>query len=333
MLDDKKLPCLDGWSADLITPYSGSDRKEGLIAPDGRRFLVKYAEGHTRVNGLDTSYVNNVLSEYMASHILAIIGFDVHKTFIGTRGQDLLVACENFTSGHQYLIEFGQYMRKHFDSGDIGRVPDIRQIEYILYQDPVLQKYADELWDSYWERFVGDALVGNFDRHMGNWGYITDTQANTIYASPVYDNGSTLFPALSEKAMAEDILPSEKEILKRVWLFPKAALTVKGKKASYLDLMSSGCVPALSKAVQKIVPVISDRFSAINEFIDNRDFLSDTRKRFYKTILRARMDHILKPAHRCCVSGEFDAAARERLESGTEYMERDFEAQYNTWKE
>lgn len=35
----------------MITPYSGSDRKEGLISPDGTRYLVKYAEAQTRGTG------------------------------------------------------------------------------------------------------------------------------------------------------------------------------------------------------------------------------------------------------------------------------------------
>lgn len=89
-----------------------------------------------------------------------------------------------------------------------------------LRHDPVLCGYSEDLWTSYCERFIGDALVGNFDRHMGNWGYITDTKNQTIYPAPIYDNGSTLFPALSEKAMREEILPSKKELLKRtsaVW--------------------------------------------------------------------------------------------------------------------
>ena len=96
-LQKEALPSLDDWSPDMITPYSGSDRKEGLISPDGTRYLVKYAEAHTRLNDLDTSYVNNVISEYMSSHILGIAGFEVHHTFIGTRGGNLLVACENLT--------------------------------------------------------------------------------------------------------------------------------------------------------------------------------------------------------------------------------------------
>ena len=324
------LPSLDNWSVDMITPYSGSDRKEGLISPDGRRYLVKYAEAHTRVNDLDTSYVNNVISEYMTSHILAIAGFDVHQTFIGTRGQNLLVACENFTSDHQYLIEFGQYMRKHYDSGDIGRVPELKQIDYVLHNDPVLSDYAEELWDSYWERLIGDALVGNFDRHMGNWGYITDTQSNRIYASPIYDNASTLFPALSEKAMGKEILPFPKEIMRRTLLFPKAALTINGTKASYLDILSSGYVPAACKAVRSVVPFILNRMPDIDKFIDDQDFLSEVRKKFYKTILHSRAEYILESAYKCCISGNYDLHALERLENGTDYSEKDFELQYHS---
>lgn len=324
-LTNNTLPALDSWLPDMITPYSGSDRKEGLIAPDGKRYLVKYAEAHTRLNDLDTSYVNNVISEYMSSHILSIAGFDVHHTFIGTRNENLLVACENFTSPHQHLIEFGQYMRKHYDSGDIGRVPDIGQIHYVLYHDSVLRIYADNLWDTYWERFIGDALTGNFDRHMGNWGYLTDTQYETVYASPIYDNGSTLFPALSETAMREEILPSKKEILKRTLLFPKAALTINKCKASYFDLLTSDFVPALSKAVRKTVPGILKKLPLICKFIDEQNFLSETRKTFYQTILNARAEYILKPSLACCNSKNYNEQALERLKNGIHYTEKDFD--------
>lgn len=330
-LEQGSLPVLDSWRIDMITPYTGSDRKEGLISPEGQKYLVKYAEAHTRFNDLDTSYVNNVISEYMSSHIFSIAGFDVHRTFIGVRGENLLVACENFTSEHKFLIEFAQYMRKHFDSGDIGRVPDICQIDYVLRHDPVLCDFAEKLWTSYWERFIGDALVGNFDRHMGNWGYITDTQAEKIYAAPIYDNGSTLFPALSEKAMREDILPFEKEIMKRTWLFPKAAFTVNGNKVTYLDMMSSGYEPSLTQAVKKTVPAILDKMPCICRFIEEQDFLSDTRKAFYKTMLQARAEYILKPAYECCISGNYNQQAFGRLNSRRDYTEKDFEEDYKVF--
>lgn len=38
------LPSFDGWQRDLMGDYRGSDRKMGLIRPDGARFMVKFSE-------------------------------------------------------------------------------------------------------------------------------------------------------------------------------------------------------------------------------------------------------------------------------------------------
>ena len=67
----------------------------------------------------------------------------------------------------------------------------------------------------------------------------------------------------------------------------------------------------------------------IRKFIDDQGFLSDTRKIFYKTMLNTRAEAILKPAYECCVSGKFNADARDRLENGIDYTENDFEQKYN----
>lgn len=71
----KALPSIDHWEPDILTMYTGSDRKEGMISPDGERYLIKYPGGHARINDMDTSYVNNILSEYISSHVLQIAGF------------------------------------------------------------------------------------------------------------------------------------------------------------------------------------------------------------------------------------------------------------------
>lgn len=119
ILHPAKLQNFDTWQRDRFADYGGSDRKDGLIAPDGTLYLIKYAENHTRKNELDTSYVNNVLSEYLSSHILSIIGYDVHETVLGTRNDEIIVACMNFVPKDQKLIEFGRYLRKRYDSGEI----------------------------------------------------------------------------------------------------------------------------------------------------------------------------------------------------------------------
>ncbi|MCD8015314.1 MAG: HipA domain-containing protein [Lachnospiraceae bacterium] len=324
------LPSLDDWAEDIFADYGGSDRKEGLLSPNKERYLIKYSEQHTRMNDLDTSYVNNVLSEYLSSHILSLIGFDTHETFLATRNHELLVACKNFTSDSEHLIEFGRYLRKYYDSSDVGRVPEYAQLEYVLSRDSVLKQKQNELLDSYWQRFIGDALVGNFDRHMGNWGYLV-SKDGSIKASPIYDNGSTLFPALASHGM-EQILSDEKEIMRRVLLFPKAALAMNKEKLSYYDLLSSGYSERITEAVLTVVPAILRAMPAIMDFIDSQAFLTDIRKRFYKTILKARVEFLLEPAYKRCRSRSFDQEALNRISLNESYSEETFEKQFAAYK-
>lgn len=250
------IPALDDWSRNVFADYSGPDRKDGLIAPNGDRYLIKYSERHSRVNDLDTSYVNNVLSEYIASHVLALCGFDAHETLSATRG-------------------------------------------------------------------------GNFDRHMGNWGYLVSRRDGFLRPSPMYDNGSTLCPALPDKNMAE--MPEDRHaIAERTLLFPNAALTLrKGwPKVNYRDMLTSGYDDDFSQAVCRVVPAILEAMPRVERFIGEQTFLSETRRRFYIVMLRARTALILRPAYEACDSKVFDAMARERLEKGQAYSPAHFERDY-----
>lgn len=321
------LQKIDSWESDIFADYAGSDRKDGVISPDGKRYLIKYAETHTRKNDIDTSYVNNVLAEHLSSSILQIIGYPVHHTFLATRNGELVVCCENFTTDNTKLIEFGRFLRKHYDSGELGRVPDYKQVKEVFHTDPMLSPHENELWQSYCERFVADAFTGNFDRHMGNFGYLV-SKNKKLEPSPVYDNGSTLFPALSEHGMRDEILCDNKEILKRTMLFPKAALTLNGQKVRYYDMLSANFDTEMSAAVRKIVPVIEKKMPEILSFLQEQPYLSDTRKQFYQTILQARFDFLLKPAYECCVTQSYNQKAYERLVSGINYTEEMFEREY-----
>lgn len=323
--NEESLLNIDDWEDDIFADYGGSDRKCGVISKDGKRYLIKYAETHMRKNDLDTSYVNNILAEYLTSHILSILEYPVHETFLATYQGELVVCCENFTSENEKLIEFGRFLRKHYDSGEIGRVPDADQMKHVFQTDRLLAPYAEDLWYSYWERFIADALTGNFDRHMGNFGYLVSKES--VKPSPIYDNGSTLFPALSEQGMKE-VLSQREEILKRTLLFPKAALTVNGTKARYYDLLSSNYVPELSVALRTKMRIIASRMPNVYHFINQQECLSDVRKTFYNTMLKARFEWILRPAWERCLSQNYDKDANERLCSGTDYTENMFKQEY-----
>lgn len=64
--------------------------------------------------------------------------------------------------------------------------------------------------------FIVDALLGNFDRHNGNWGILIDEQKQTAEIAPVYDCGSCLYPQLDEKQM-ETVLHNEDDINQRIY--------------------------------------------------------------------------------------------------------------------
>ena len=324
------LQNIDTWPSDRVANYTGSDRKDGGISPDGHRYLIKYAQKHTGKDDMDTSDVNNVLSEYLSSHILGFIGYPVHHTFLATRNEELVVACENFIPKDQELIEFGTYMRKRYDSAEINRVPRYHQIKEILSTDPDLRMNPG-LWNDYYRRFVGDAFVGNFDRHMGNWGYLVSETAPTAppVPAPIYDNGSTLFPALSSKEM-RTILSEKKELLKRTLLFPQAALAIESQKISYMDMLSSNFDPAMTEVVLQMVPVIQKKIPEIKKFLHDQTFLSDTKRTFYQIILQTRLNFLLEPALEACRAGKYHPDAQKRLKNDIAYTEADFERNYDT---
>lgn len=326
---DLALSSFDDWRRDIHANYGGSDRKDGLMGPDGSRYMVKYSEKVAPRNDLATSHVNNVVSEYVSSHIFGLLGYPVHDTELGTLGGEVVVVCRNFVPPGGTLLEFGTVLRKHYDSGAIGRIPNIEQIYDAFGKDPDLAPHADALKRSYWERFVGDALVGNFDRHKGNFGYLIGSDGS-VAPSPIYDNGSTLFPNLSESGMQE-VISDPREIMQRIKVYPKAALEMNGKKVSYYDMMASGIYDELTSAVVRTVPRIRDAMPAVHGFINDCSFLSDARKNFYNVILAERMHFILEPACSKCVSRKFDLGARNRIQEGAEYTMQDFEDYWRTY--
>ena len=49
-----------------------------------------------------------------------------------------------------------------------------------------------------------DVVLGNFDRHGANWGFIKEDNKYTI--APIFDNGSCLFPNLVDEEEMREIM-------------------------------------------------------------------------------------------------------------------------------
>ena len=97
---------------------------------------------------------------------------------------------------------------------------------------------VEETIDRFWDMFIVDALIGNFDRHGGNWGFIK--KDNQYRIALVYDNGSSLYPKLNTDEKLEAVLSSEEEIDQRIYV-PTSHIKVKNRKSSYFEVISSLC--------------------------------------------------------------------------------------------
>ena len=135
-----------------------------------------------------------------------------------------------------------------------------------------------------------DALIGNWDRHNGNWGFLYDTAADTLQLAPVYDCGSSLYPQADDKLIGT-ILANKKEQDYRVFEMPMSAIKMDGKKIKYYQFISSLSNADCNAALERIMPRID--MKKIDQIVDETPMISDLQKDFYKTMLHKRKELIL----------------------------------------
>lgn len=146
-----------------------------------------------------------------------------------------------------------------------------------------------------------DALIGNWDRHNGNWGFLYDARTDQMELAPVYDCGSCLYPQADDKIM-ETVLSQEGELNFRIFEIPTSAIMVNGKKIKYFDFISSLQNIDCNRALKRIVPRID--MGKIRKIVEDTPFVTDLQKRFYITMLEKRKERIL----------DFSLAALEKEE-------------------
>lgn len=266
--------------------FSGAERKFEIII-DGNRYIVKFQK-NSEV-GLTFNYV----SEYLGSHIFQSIGIPVQETFLGTYDGKNVVVMKNFLEPEDALVAFNGV-----GESSLERDKELYQYTYeditAMLRENMKSTNVEETTDRFWDMFIVDALIGNFDRHGGNWGFIK--RDNKYRIAPVYDNGSSLYPKLNTDDKLEAVLASEDEINERVFKFPTSHIKVKNRKSSYFEVISSLQFEACNDALKRIVPRIN--FGRINTIIDEIEGISEVRKHFYKTMLQHRYDKILMHAYR-----------------------------------
>ena len=271
-----------------LNNYKGSEKKKTLIY-DGKKYLVKFPDP-IREKNKNISYINNAFSEYVGSNVFKISGFETQNTLLGTytyNGKEKIVcACEDFTDENHVLYEFENLAlsanpdkKIETELSDIVEVIDsIEKISKLTIKDDIKKKF--------WDMFVIDSLIGNTDRHNGNWGILVNTQNNCAIFSPIYDCGSCLNPMLEDHELDK----LSKAEIKNLSVNTYSCLKEDGKKINCMKFIQDCENKDCNEAIRRVFPRIN--IEEINRFIMEIPCMSDTRKNFYKTIINFRYEII-----------------------------------------
>lgn len=271
--------------------YGGANGNKIHVRYQGHGYMLKFPPRPRR--GGEMSYTNGCVSEYLACHIFAALGFKTQETLLGTytdkRGKEkLVVACRDFTDDGRKLIEFAQLKNTCIDSEQNGYGTELSSILTAIDEQTLLPPH--ELRSFFWDMFIADTLLGNFDRHNGNWGLLVDEWTQTAEIAPVYDCGSCLYPQLAPEQMS-NVLHSDAEIEQRVYMFPNSAILEGGKKISYFDFISSLKDPDCAAALERVSSRID--MGDIERILTEAPELTELQREFYLTMIQARKEKII----------------------------------------
>ena len=278
---------------EIAPEYTGSEKKKTMIL-DNKKYLVKFPDPN-RSSKLEISYINNVFSEYIGSKIFKLCGFKTQNVILGTynkAGKEKIVCgCEDFTNSETKLVEF-----EKFENASIEPNPYKRELKDIFHivESGVYNVDLKDLKEKFWDMFIIDCLIGNEDRHNGNWGFLKNIKNEKLVFAPIYDCGSCLFSVYTDERMRECLEKNSKmqDCIKNT----SSAIRDNGAKIKYFEFITNleneDCNNALNRMYDKI------HINNIFELIDEIDVISNIRKEFYKKVIEGKYKEILTVAYR-----------------------------------
>ena len=274
--------------------YAGANGNKISVIYDNEQYMLKFPPVPSL--NKDMSYSNSCFSEYLGCKIYESIGIPVQKTILGTykgKGKEkIVVACGDFTKPGIVLQDFGSLKNQMIDSERRGYGTELNDVLQTFHEQTAID--GKVLEERFWDMFIVDAFIGNWDRHNGNWGFLYDTNTDEMQLAPVYDCGSSLYPQADEEIM-KAVLSDKNELHYRVYEIPTSAILLNGKKIKYFDFISSLEYEECNQALLRIIPKID--LEKIKRIVEETPFISELQKEFYITMLSKRKEIILDYAY------------------------------------
>ena len=283
-------------AVELPNKYGGSELKKTIVL-NNRIYMVKFPDP-IRSKKIMLSYMNNQFSEDVGCKILKSMGLNVQNTFLAKYREDsgktkIVVACEDFCQdGASTLTEFKKLALSLTDRVD-KITNSVELVDEVIKKTKVIND-KDDFERNFWDMFVGDALIGNSDRHLDNFGVI-ETNGQMSFA-PIYDCGSSLSALVPDEAMEENL--SNESIFKRQFSTTEynvnSSFYLQGKRIFYHEIFKNPPAP-LKDAICRVVPKIDTK--KIVAIIRDTEEMSLARKRYLADSILMRYSRIHKRAY------------------------------------
>jgi len=275
-----------------INKFLGSEKKTTILY-SGELYMLKYPDP-VRADKFkeNLSYKNNQFSEHIGCQIFKSCGFNAQDTLLGyytdRNGKEkTVVACKDFTQDGSTLYEFAKIANQTLLDKSIKNI-SIEDIYSIIEETSIIKDKSGILAE-FWDMFVIDALIGNRDRHFGNWGFLE--KDGELSFAPIYDCGSSLSALLDDENM-EAALTNDAKIKEHSFNVTSCYL-MGGKRIFYHEIFASP-PQDLQYALKRVVPRIN--MEAVAEIIDNTPAVSEIRKAYLKKAVDMRYAKIILPA-------------------------------------
>lgn len=265
--------------------YGGANGKKIAVEFEGSVWLLKFPPSASEKPN-ELSYSNSAYSEHLGSTICRLLGVEAQETRLGTHlngSRRVVCACRDFTVSGMRLLDFCSIKNSVLESSSDGTGTELADVLESIggqqFVDPTL------VLERFWDMFVVDALIGNFDRHNGNWGFLADDATGKVSLAPVFDCGSCLLPQADEAIMRK-VLSDETELKARIYAFPASMLKQGGRKIAYCDFIRTSDDPDFRRSLQKLLPRI--KAFDVEALIADTPYLTALQRDFLTVYLSAR---------------------------------------------
>ena len=196
--------------------------------------IVKFS--HEKNGIFDKTHI----SEYLASKLAHKIGIPCQEVELGVyEGSDVCI-CKYVTKPDEDL-----HCYKDINDSSLSPQRNVKSNGYTIDEVREVLKDYKHSKDDYIKTLnifylmtAFDALIGNADRHWGNWGYIGKNKSY-VGLAPLYDNGNSMCTVLTDRKMKKALRLTDNDFKDLFVLkLPNSQLKIDKAKRPFADIIN-----------------------------------------------------------------------------------------------